>query len=157
MTIEIRAYTPADLDRVMMVWRAATVIAHPFQGRVELDRDENLIRNQYMNLTESWCAWERDRLVGFISLLATRIVALFVDPACQRGGIGGRLLAHANEVHGPLSVEVFQELVVLPELLPPEFSLLSQELDIDAENVPHPVIDSQLLVEGLVVETLERR
>jgi len=93
----------------MMVWRAATVIAHPFQGRVELGRDEDLIRNQYMNLTESWCAWERDRLVGFISLLATRIVALFVDPACQWGGIGGKLLARANEVHGPLSGEVFQE------------------------------------------------
>ena len=109
MTIEIRAYTPADLDRVMMVWRAATVIAHPFQGRVELDRDEDLIRNQYMNLTESWCAWERVRLAGFISLRGTRIVALFVDPACQRGGIGGRLLAHAIERQGPLSVEVFQE------------------------------------------------
>ena len=109
MAIKVRAYTPVDIARVIQVWRAASVIAHPFQGRAELDRDEALIRNQYMSRTESWCAWDEDQLVGFISLLGTCIVALFVDPAHQRSGIGGRLLAHANEVHGPLSVEVFPE------------------------------------------------
>ena len=51
MTIEIKAYSPVDIARVIQVWRAASVIAHPFQGRAELDRDEALIRNQYMSRT----------------------------------------------------------------------------------------------------------
>jgi ribosomal protein S18 acetylase RimI-like enzyme len=93
----------------MAVWRRATVLAHPFQTPADLDRDEALIRKEYLPRTETWCALFGDRLVGFLSLVGTRIVALFVDPSDHRQGIGGRLLAHANDRHGPLTVEVFAD------------------------------------------------
>ena len=105
----IKPYDSADLDRMMELWRLASAAAHPFQGTAELDRDEALIRSEYIARTETWCAWLGSRLVGFISLADTRVVALFVDPSEHRKGIGSQLLAHANERHGPLSVEVFAD------------------------------------------------
>lgn len=113
--MDIRAYRPEELDRVMAIWRAATAIGHPFQSEADLDRDEALIRNQYIDVTESWCARVDGELAGFVSLLGTRVVALFVDPARHRRGIGAALIAFANELHGPLSVEVFESnTVALP-------------------------------------------
>lgn len=110
MTITIRKFDAADTDRIIKIWRAATVIAHPFQT-AELDRDEALIRDEYMPQVESWvaCDAETGEIAGFISLADKLIVALFVDPALQRGGVGGRLVAHVNGLLGPLSVEVFAE------------------------------------------------
>lgn len=111
MTIEIRAFEETDLDRVMEIWRAATVVGHPFQSPEELDRDEALIRNEYMPQVDSWVAVDEGscEIVGFISLAGGRIVALFVDPSLQRGGVGGHLVAHLNALHGPLSVEVMSD------------------------------------------------
>lgn len=109
MAIDIRPYAPGDLDAVMRVWRAATAIAHPFQTDADLDRDEALIRGEYMHRTESWCGWRDGALLGFVSLMGSRIVALFVAPDCQRGGVGSALLAHVNERRGPLGVEVFRD------------------------------------------------
>ena len=48
-------------------------------------------------------------MVGFISLIDKLIVALFVDVARHRGGVGSALVAHANGLHGLLGVEVFPE------------------------------------------------
>lgn len=109
MTLEIKPYQAADLDRMMVIWRAATVVAHDFQGAAELDRDEAMIRDEFIDKTESWTAWHEQEMVGFISLADKLIVALFVDPARHRGGIGTALIAHARKLHGPLGVEVFAE------------------------------------------------
>lgn len=109
MTIEIRKYDSRDLDDMMVIWRAATVLAHDFQGETELVRDEEMIRNEFIDQTESWVAWLDGELVGFMSLAGTLIVALFVNPSLHRGGVGSALLAHANNLHGPLSVEVFAD------------------------------------------------
>jgi GNAT superfamily N-acetyltransferase len=103
----VRPYEDPDLDVLMAVWRRASAVAHPFQTTAELDRDEALIRARYLPRTETWCAFVDERLVGFLSLVGTRIVALFVDPPEHRKGVGARLLAHANARHGPLTVEVF--------------------------------------------------
>jgi putative acetyltransferase len=105
----IRPFEDADLDPLMAVWRRASALAHPWLAPAELDRDEALIRNQYLRRTETWCALDDGRLLGFLSLVGTRIVALFVDPSDHRRGIGQRLLAHANQRHGPLAVEVFAD------------------------------------------------
>ena len=109
MTLKIEKYRATDLDRLMAIWRAATVVANDFQGPAELDRDEAMIRNKFIDKGETWTAWFGDELVGFISLAGPLIVALFVDPTRHRGGVGSALIAHVNRLHGPLSVEVFAE------------------------------------------------
>ena len=107
--LTIRAYRTTDLDPVIRVWRAATVLAHPFLGPADLDQDEDLIRHQLIAKTETWLACHDETMLGFVSLMERTIVALFVDPAKHRSGIGARLLAHVNRLHGPLNVEVFAD------------------------------------------------
>jgi len=109
LILAIKKYQPEDLDAMMALWRASTVLAHDFQSADELDRDEDLIRNKYIAQTETWVAWEGEQMVGFISLVGTLIVALFVDASRHRAGIGSALLAHVISLHGPLGVEVFPE------------------------------------------------
>ena len=104
----IREYRATDLDPILEVWRRATVIAHPFQTEDELDRDEALIRGELIQQTETWIAELDGDTVGFLSLIGTRIVAVFIEPALHRSGVGSALIAHVNERHGPLTVEVFE-------------------------------------------------
>lgn len=107
--MHVRPYRLDDLDALIGVWRRASTVVHPFQTPAELDRDEDLIRKEYLPRTETTCALLASRVVGFSSLVGTRIVALFVDPNEHRRGIGSRLLSLANGRHGPLTVEVFAD------------------------------------------------
>ena len=109
MAFTIEKYEKLNLDRMMSIWRAATVTAHEFMSEDELDRDDAMIRNGLIDQTETWIAWEGEQMAGFICLMGKIIVALFVDPARHREGIGSALIEHVNVLHGPLNVEVFTE------------------------------------------------
>lgn len=74
--LEIRVYGAGDIDAVIRLWRSATVVGHPFQGDAELDRDEELIRNQYIRQTETWCAW---RIMVSRTCGMRRILCILID------------------------------------------------------------------------------
>ncbi len=105
----IRPFVPDDLDDMMRIWRGATVVVHDFMTEADLDRDEEMIRGGMIDQTESWMACRDREIEGFISLMGRLIVALFVAPEFHRMGVGTRLIAHVNDLHGPMNVEVFKE------------------------------------------------
>lgn len=81
-------------------------MAHVFQSEAHLDRDEGLIRGEYLPVANTYCAWVESTLCGFLTLVENHIVALFVEPERHRRGIGATLIAHARSRRGALSVEV---------------------------------------------------
>lgn len=104
----IRKYQPEDCEQVLNVWAAASALAHPFLSQSFLEQERQEIQHVYLPQVETW-VWEADgHVVGFISLLGNEVGAIFVEPRCQRAGIGRALMDQARALRGMLEVEVFQ-------------------------------------------------
>lgn len=107
MIIALRPYSHADLAACMRIWRHSSDHAHAFLGEAALDADEILVRTHYFPNADITVAEADGRIAGFIALAGTFVGGLFVDPELHRLGVGSRLLKHAENCHGPLTLEVY--------------------------------------------------
>ncbi|EBA06866.1 GNAT family N-acetyltransferase [Sagittula stellata] len=107
-TLTIRPFDWArDLTTLSDIWFDASLKAHPFIGEPRLREQRKQIEDQYLPKAETWVACLDDKAVGFISLLGHFVGGIFVAPDCHRLGIGRRLIAHALDLKGELSLEVY--------------------------------------------------
>lgn len=107
-SIGIRPFdAAADTRNLSRIWLDASLLAHPFIGTQRLREQQRLIEDTYLPLSETFVAAQAGDPVGFISLLDSFIGGLFVAPAQQGKGIGRRLIAHALDLKGELSLEVY--------------------------------------------------
>ncbi len=106
--VVIRPFEAAtDTQELSAIWLEASRVAHPFIGERRLIDQRSLIERQYLPNAETWVAIVDDQPVGFIGLLGTFIGGLFVAPDRQGLGIGRQLVAHALNLKGELSLEVY--------------------------------------------------
>ena len=68
-----------------------------------------MIEQTYLPMAETWVACHQGKSIGFISLLDDFIGGLFVAPDWQGHGVGRKLIAHALDRKGKLSLEVYAE------------------------------------------------
>ena len=107
-TLAIRPFDAAtDIETLSGIWLAASLKAHPFLGERRLLEQQRLIEEQYLPVAETWVACRLGEPVGFISLLDSFVGGIFVAPRQQGQGIGRRLIAHAMDRKGALSLEVY--------------------------------------------------
>lgn len=109
--VRIRAFTPGaggDEDAVVRVWARASALAHPFLGPEQVAAERASLREVYLPRTATWVAEAGGSVVGFLSLHASEIGSLFVDPAYHRLGIGQALLQLARELQPVLDVQVYE-------------------------------------------------
>lgn len=97
--MELRPYTPADLDDVVghwyRTWHATfPKIVHPQNQAQWRER----FRDDIASTEFVWVATVDGRIAGFLALDEGRgyLDQLFVDPAAQGRGVGGALLAKAK-------------------------------------------------------------
>jgi len=97
----------ADTEKLSGIWLDASLRAHPFIGRPRLLEQRPLIEDEYLPKSETWVACHAGEPVGFISLLGSFIGAIFIEPNWQGQSVGRKLIAHALERKGELSLEVY--------------------------------------------------
>ena len=106
--ILIRPFDRAvDTETLSSIWFDASMIAHPFIGKLRLLEQRQLIANEYLPKAETWVASHSGNSIGFISLLDNFIGGLFIAPERQGLGAGRKLVAHALARKGELSLEVY--------------------------------------------------
>lgn len=105
----IRPYTADDKSVVMSIWRAANARAHPFLSAEFVATAETMIRDQFLDMAETWLIDSRNQPVGFIALIGNEIGGLFVHPDHHGRGFGRALVDHATALHGALELEVFRD------------------------------------------------
>lgn len=107
MAPDIRPYRPEDCEELLDVWEAANRKGHPFFDEAELVARRRRLIDVHLPASESWVAWDGDRIVGGIGLVGAFVGGLFVDPAHHRRGIGRCLLDHATALKGALTLGVY--------------------------------------------------
>ncbi|WP_247237614.1 N-acetyltransferase [Telluribacter sp. SYSU D00476] len=97
-----------ELDEVVAIWIAGSETAHHF---IDLDywlRHVEAMREVYIPQSETWIYKDSaNKVLGFISLVNTRLASLFVSPDAQGSGIGSRLLEKAKELRNHLGLTVY--------------------------------------------------
>ncbi|MFI5316872.1 MAG: GNAT family N-acetyltransferase [Myxococcota bacterium] len=96
---EIRAMAPADLERVVAVWRRARDEAQPWlEARMSHSPADDLgfFRDVIARENEVWLAVTGSDILGLLALRDGFVDQLYVDPRAQRRGVGTALLEHAR-------------------------------------------------------------
>lgn len=106
--LKIRPFdAAADTKRLSDIWFDASVKAHPFIGEPRLMDQRQLIEKEYLPKAETWVADHNGKAVGFISLLDCFIGGIFIATDQQGMGFGRKLIAHALDQKGELTLEVY--------------------------------------------------
>ncbi|AVO37480.1 GNAT family N-acetyltransferase [Pukyongiella litopenaei] len=107
-TYRIRPYRPEDRPRLLEIWRSASEIAHPFFTAAQLDDQQRLVGDIYLEQAETHVAVDAaGQPLGFIGLLDNFIGGLFVAPALHGRGIGRGLVRHALSDRDGLELEAY--------------------------------------------------
>jgi ribosomal protein S18 acetylase RimI-like enzyme len=104
----IRRADPGDFEAMGRIWLAASRVGHPFLGEAVLKAQLNTVRDVYFPQADN-CVAEETAVIGFIGMLGSHIGGLFVDPSEHQRGVGRRLVEHAADCLGSLSVEVYEQ------------------------------------------------
>ncbi|WP_323008809.1 GNAT family N-acetyltransferase [Paracoccus sp. (in: a-proteobacteria)] len=96
-----------DIEKLSSIWFEASLKAHPFIGEPRLLEQRRVIEEKYFPKAETWVACHAGEAIGFISLLGNFIGGIFIAPDRQGMGVGRKLIAHALDRKGELSLEVY--------------------------------------------------
>ena len=97
-----------DINRIMEIWLTATVKSHGFISEKYWESKFQFVKNQIETQTNIITWEEKNKIVGFISLIdKSHICCLSVDPIVQNKGIGSALILTMQQVWPILSVRVY--------------------------------------------------
>lgn len=90
-----------DLEDAVGVWERSRWDAQPWlEARMNYSHQDNLqhFRNVVARENEVWLALENGSVVGLVAVGNGKIDQLYVEPGCQRKGVGTALLNKAKEL-----------------------------------------------------------
>jgi len=105
----IRSYESGDKSAVISIWRDASALAHPFLTVEQLDQAAAMIRDQFLDIAETYIAEHVGQPIGFVALMGNVVGGLFLLPQYHGQGIGKALMDKAVKAQGALQLEVFTD------------------------------------------------
>ncbi|MGV8546752.1 GNAT family N-acetyltransferase, partial [Pseudomonas aeruginosa] len=63
---KIRLYIPAYRDATLAIWLDASRVGHGFLGEAELQKQKSLVRDHYLDASETGLALDGETPLGFI-------------------------------------------------------------------------------------------
>ena len=109
-SITIVPYQVQKHEQLVNIWLRAVQQSHLFLTQEDIAFYHHIIREQALTAVELWMALsEAEQPVGFIGLEGPHVSMLFVDPTWHGYRIGSRLLAHAIQLKGSLTVDVNEQ------------------------------------------------
>ncbi len=108
--MRIRASRASDIPVMFDIWRDAVAATHHFLSDEDRKFFAAIVRDQYLPAMPFTVAVdEEDRPVAFLGMTEAKIDSLFVAPDRHGEGIGRRLIEHARQQHGALTVDVNEQ------------------------------------------------
>jgi putative acetyltransferase len=109
--MNIRRVLPTDREAVVDIWLRSVRATHTFLSEQDIQALLPHARDYLCSDgTELWalCADSGD-LMGFMGMSGGKMDALFLAPEFQRRGGGRRLVRHAQQLRGELTVDVNEQ------------------------------------------------
>ncbi|MGY3869210.1 N-acetyltransferase [Aeromonas crassostreae] len=107
--MQVRPFTPADMEAVLAVWLDASLLAHHFIAPAYWHANLDAMRGIYLPAADNHVLCQDGAVLGFYSLHGETLAALFVAPAHQGRGHGKALLAHAKRQRPALRLQVYRQ------------------------------------------------
>lgn len=105
----IRELEVNDINKVMEIWKYATIEAHSFINKEYWLDKYNEVKDVYIPMSKTFIYEESNDIKGFISILNDDFIgALFVDISSQGKGIGSQLVDFAKKRCHTLSLAVYE-------------------------------------------------
>ena len=104
----IRKLNSQDTDRVLEIWLASNIQAHPFVPEEYWQGNYQQVKEQLQSALV-YVYEERQTILGFVGLVDRYVAGIFVDSACRGRGIGKQLLEEAKRDRPELFLHVYQK------------------------------------------------
>ncbi|KSW14014.1 GNAT family N-acetyltransferase [Cellulomonas sp. B6] len=139
---------PAEHAALVRLWRRAVDATHDFVATADLDDIEALLVSTYLPAVRLVVAEVDGTPAGFAGTSDGELAMLFVDPAHQGRGVGGRLLAHVVHEQGVTRVDVNEQNVAARAFYERHgFAVVGRSATDDAGR-PYPLLHLRLTSAG---------
>lgn len=105
--INIQKMRTEDIKQVVDIWYEVSLKAHKFISEEYWKTNKELMRTQYLPMSETYTATINNKMIGFISLVNNYLAAIFIKHETQGKGIGTALINHAKDIRETLQLKVF--------------------------------------------------
>ncbi|EQK43157.1 acetyltransferase family protein [[Clostridium] bifermentans ATCC 638] len=106
----IRKLKNVDIEKIMDIWLVSTIKAHDFISKEYWQNNYNIVKNEYIPISETFVYEKDGEIKGFISIINNEFIgALFVDIRFQGMGIGTKLINYSVEKYEKLILAVYKE------------------------------------------------
>ncbi|KAJ53036.1 putative acetyltransferase [Clostridium tetanomorphum] len=106
----IRKLNENEINRVMKIWKEATIKAHDFIPEKYWIENYSIVKEEYIPKSETYVYLEESDIKGFISVINGEYIgALFIDVSCQGKGIGRKLIDYVRNIYNKLSLSVYKD------------------------------------------------
>ena len=107
----IRRPIANDADKLVDLWLRSVRATHDFLSESDVQTFLPFVR-EYLSSTDSdlWVlVSDGEDVMGFMGMSRNKMEALFIDPRFHRRGGGRRLVEHAGQLYGELTVDVNEQ------------------------------------------------
>jgi putative acetyltransferase len=144
--VNIRHAIPSDHDLLVEIWLSAVRATHHFLTEGDIQNLLALVRKGALDGLEIWVlCGEEGKPIGFMGLSDSKVEALFLEPEYHRCGGGRRLLQHARQLKGPLTVDVNEQNPDAVRFYEACGFVLEGRSELDSSGLPFPILHMRQL------------
>jgi putative acetyltransferase len=108
--MDIRRAEPADRDVLVDIWLRSVRATHTFLTEDDIQSFLPIVRDAALAELEVWVLCASDGVpMGWMGIAGSKMEALFLAPEFHRQGGGRRLVRHAQELQGEITVDVNEQ------------------------------------------------
>ena len=144
--MNIRRAFPTDQDVLLDIWLRSVRATHTFLTEQDIQSFLPLVRDCLVSgEMELWvlCS-DAEVPVGFMGMSGSKMEALFLAPEFQRCGGGQRLVQHARELRGELTVDVNEQNVAACRFYEACGFVIEGRSERDSTGRPFPLLHMRL-------------
>jgi len=144
--MHIRRAIPTDREVLLDVWLRSVRATHTFLSEEAIQTLLPHVRDYLASIEpEFWVLCDDSGTVmGFMGMSGSKMESLFLAPEVQRKGAGRRLVRHAQDLHGELTVDVNEQNTAARAFYEACGFVVHGRSELDEQGRPYPLLRMRL-------------